>query len=178
MNLKEFLQAKEVVPVTEEVLFPVVVGVGTFKPFHTGYLPMLSKLVSESERFKCDAIVIVLENEHSDFAVAKIKEMAPAMRVMVRKDITEALADLSVYQRAPLTIYSDKQSATATKHVCEQLYPFSALEVDTDTYLGSVERKIATAIQEGNFLKFHSWFIDCPLIESRTLFNSFRALNG
>lgn len=178
MNLKEFLQAKDIVPVTEEVLFPVVVGVGTFETFHAGYLPILSKLVSESERFKCDAILIVLESAHTDFAVSKIKEIAPALRVMVRKDIREALTDLSVYQRAPLVIYSDKQSAPATKHICEQLYPLSSLEVNTDVYLSSVERKIKQAIAEANFLKFHSWFIDCPLIESRELFKSLRALNG
>ena len=178
MNLKEFLQAKDIVPVTEEVLFPVVVGVGSFMPFHTGYLPMLSKLVSESERFKCDAIVIVLENEQTDFAVAKIKEIAPALRIMVRKDVTEAMSDISVYQRAPLVVYSDKQSAPATKHICEQLYPFSALEVNTDAYLSSVERKINKSLTEGNFLAFHSWFVDCPLIESRNYFKSVRALNG
>lgn len=178
MNLKEFLQAKDIVPVTEEVLFPVVLGVGTFETFHAGYLPILSKLVSESERFKCEAILVVLESEHTDFAVAKIKEIAPALRVMIRKDIGEALHDLSVYQRAPLAVYSDKQSAPATKHICEQLYPFSSLEVNTDVYLSSVERKIKLALTEGNFLKFHSWFIDCPLIESRELFKSLRVLNG
>jgi hypothetical protein len=178
MNLKQFLQAKEIVPVTEEVLFPVVLGVGTFMPFHTGYLPILSKMVSESERFKCDAIVIVLESEQTEFAVSKIKEIAPGLRIMVRKDISEALTDLSVYQRAPFVIYSDKQSAPATKHICEQLYPFSALEVDTDTYLGSVERKINKAIAESNFLAFHSWFVGCPLIESRNYFKSVRVLNG
>lgn len=179
MKLKDYLKARnDIVPVTEEVLFPVVVGVGTFVPFHTGYLPMLTKMVSESANHKCDAIVIVIESSQSDFVVAKLKEMAPGLRIMVTTDVSESLSKLSMYQRAPLVIYSDDQNAPIVKTVCEQMFPMSALEVNTDSYLTKVERKMTSALREGDFLKFNMFHIDCPLIESRTMFSTLRSLNG
>lgn len=179
MKLKDYLKAKnEIVPVTEEVLFPVVVGVGTFVPFHTGYLPMLTKMVSESTHHKCDAIAIVIESSQSEFVVAKLKEMVPGLRIMVSKDVSESLAKLSTYQRAPLIVYSDDQNAPIVKMVCEKMFPMSSLEINTDSYLTKVERKIVQALEEDHFLTFNMFHIDCPLIESRTMFTTLRALHG
>lgn len=179
MNLKDFLKAKkEILPVTEEVLFPVVVGVGTFTPFHMGYLPMLTKLMSESERFRCDAIVVVLESDQSDYAVSKLKEMAPNLKVMVRSDVNAALSDLSQHQRAPSVIYCDEISSASVKMVYEHMYPMSAIEVNTTAYLVNFENQIVDGLTEGNFLKFHASHIDAPLIESRTLFNTLRSKYG
>lgn len=175
MNLKQFLQNKSSsVPITEETLFPVVLGVGSFAPFHTGYLPMIKAMISESEAYKCDMIMVVLENKNNDFAVEKLKQMVPAMRIMVRSDINEALADLSNFQRAPMKIFCEKQKGAVINHSYHELYPFSSVQIDTDSFLSSIDKKVVLTLQEGNFVRFHAMHIDCSLIESRNVFNSLR----
>jgi hypothetical protein len=161
----------------------VILGYGSFSPFHIGYLPMIAEMMKLSDEHNAEAILTIMRTPSTNetmlnTVIETLSRDYSFLKVVVERDVASSLMKLHSFSRVPVAVLGETVIVEKALVTCKAVYGKDTLVKYVPAYLDSVQQVCERAVANNDLTSFRSHLMYTDNKQVTTTFDLLKEAHG